>query len=237
MDEVARLTPSLAGVTYERLEGYKTLQWPVHADGTDTPLCYVDKFAFPDGKARFFPLEYVPPSEEVSYQYDLHLNNGRLLEHFEQGSMTYRSPGIKEITPRTFVEVSPELAAERGITTGRHVQLTSPYGRLRVQVLVSDRVQGKQLYMPMNSIEEPVNLLTSSHTDRATHTPAFKETSVHMTLLPEQGENPLPRENFRYGTRTPQPGLEIERKWALPSYHVPGTSPSDKLVQIETKKV
>jgi formate dehydrogenase major subunit len=235
--EVARLTPSLAGVTYERLEGYKTLQWPVHADGTDTPLCYVDKFPFPDGKARFFPLEYVPPSEEVSDQYDLHLNNGRLLEHFEQGSMTYRSPGIREITPRTFLEVSPELAAERGITSGRHVQLTSPYGRVRVQVLVSDRVQGKQLYMPMNTIEEPVNLLTSSHTDRATHTPAFKETSVHMTVLPEQGENPLPRQNFRYGTRTPQPGIEIERKWALPGYHVPGTSPSDKLVQIETKKV
>jgi formate dehydrogenase major subunit len=91
--------------------------------------------------------------------------------------------------------------------------------------------------MPMNSIEEPVNLLTSSHTDRATHTPAFKETSVHMTLLPEQGENPLPRRNFRYGTRTPQPGLEIERKWAQPGYRVPGTSSGDKLVQIETTKV
>lgn len=237
MVEVARLTPSLAGVTYERLEGYKTLQWPVHEDGTDTPLCYVDKFPFPDGKARFFPLEYVPPCEEVNEEYDLHLNNGRLLEHFEQGSMTYRSPGIKEMTPRTFVEVSPELAAERGITNGRHVQLTSPYGRLRVQVLVSERVQGKQLYMPMNSIEEPVNLLTSSHTDRATHTPAFKETSVHMTLLPEQGENPLPRKNFRYGTRTPQTGLEIERKWALPGYRLPGTSSGDKLIQIETTKV
>jgi formate dehydrogenase major subunit len=237
MVEVARLTPSLAGVTYERLEGYKTLQWPVHADGTDTPLCYVDKFPFPDGKARFFPLEYVPPSEEVSEQYDLHLNNGRLLEHFEQGSMTYRSPGIREITPRTFVEVSPELAAERGITSGRHVQLTSPYGRVRVQVLVSDRVQGKQLYMPMNSTEEPVNKLTSSHVDRATHTPAFKETSVQMTLLPEQGENPLPRQNFRYGTRTPQTGVEIERKWAQYGYRMPGTSAGDKLVEIKTTTV
>jgi formate dehydrogenase major subunit len=237
MDEVARLTPSMAGVTYERLEGYKSLQWPVHPDGTDTPLCYVDKFPFPDGKARFYPLEYVPPSEEVSETYDLHLNNGRLLEHFEQGSMTYRSPGIRAITPRNFVEVSPELAAERGITSGRHVQLTSPYGRVRVQVLVSDRVRGKQLYMPMNSIEEPVNLLTSSHTDRATHTPAFKETSVHMTLLPEQGENPLPRQNFRFGTRTPQAGVEIERKWAQTGYRMPGTSPDDKLVQIKSLQV
>jgi formate dehydrogenase major subunit len=237
MDEVARLTPSLAGVTYERLEGYKSLQWPVGPDGSDTPLCYTDKFPFPDGKARFYPLVYVPPSEEVTATYDLHLNNGRLLEHFEQGSMTYRSAGIKEITPRTFVEVSPELAAERGITSGRHVQLTSPYGRVRVQVLVTDRVEGKQLYMPMNSIEEPINLLTSSHTDRATHTPAFKETSVSMTVLPEQGDNPLPRRNFRYGTRTPQTGVEVERKWARADYRLPGTSSADKLVQIKSTTV
>ena len=164
--------------------------------------------------------------------YDLHLNNGRLLEHFEQGSMTYRTAGIKEITPNNWVEVSPELAAERGMTTGRYVQVTSPHGKVRVQVLVSDRVRGKQLYMPLNSVEEPVNRLTSSFTDRTTHTPAFKETAVSMTVLPEQGENPLPRRNFRYGKRTPQTGVEIERKWARADYHVPGTQPGDKLVQI-----
>ncbi|MEO8735299.1 MAG: molybdopterin-dependent oxidoreductase, partial [Edaphobacter sp.] len=237
MDEVARLTPLMEGVSYARLEGYKSLQWPVHADGTDSPLLFADKFPFSDGKAKLHPLEYVAPSEEVNATYDLHLNNGRLLEHFEQGSMTYRSPGIREITPRTFLEVSPELAAERGITSGRYVQLASPYGTLRVQVLVTDRVQGKQLYMPMNSIEEPVNRLTSSHTDRATHTPAFKETSVSMTLLPEQGESPLPRKNFRYGTRTPQSGVEVERKWANPNYRVPGNTAADKLIQIKSTTV
>ena len=151
--------------------------------------------------------------------------------------MTRRTAGIHEITPNNFVEVSPELAAERGITSGRHVQLTSPYGRVRVQVLVSDRVQGKQLYMSLNSVEEPVNKLTSSHTDRQTHTPAFKETSVSMTVLPEQGDNPLPRRNFRYGTRTPQTGVEIERKWARADYHVPGSKPADKLVQIASTHV
>jgi len=237
MDEVARLTPLFAGVNYQRLEGYKSLQWPVHADGTDTPLLFKDKFPFPDGKAKFHPIEYLPPSEELSATYDLHLNNGRLLEHFEQGSMTYRSQGIRDITPRTFVEVSPELATERGLTSGRHVQLTSPYGQLRVQVLVTDRVQGKQLYMPMNSTKEPVNKLTGSHTDRATHTPAFKETSVQMTVLPEQGENPLPRQNFRYGKRNPLPGVEVERKWARADYYLPGTRPDDKLVQIKSTTV
>jgi formate dehydrogenase major subunit len=237
MDEVARVTPLFAGVSYDRLEGYNSQQWPVHADGTDSPLLFIEGFPFPDKKARFFPVEYVPPSEETSDVYDLHLNNGRLLEHFEQGSMTYRTAGIKAMTPSIFVEVSPELAAERGITSGRHVQIKSPHGQVKLQVVVSDRVQGKQLYMPLNSVEDPVNKLTSSHTDRATHTPAYKETAVSMTVLPEQGESPLPRANFRNGTRTPQSGVEVERKWARADYHLPGSQAADKLVQITSTSV
>src|SRR6201994_334643 len=95
MDEVARLTPLFAGVNYERLEGFKSLQWPVHADGTDSPVLFTEKFPFPDKKPRFFPVDFTAPSEEISPVYDLHLNNGRLLEHFEQGSMTFRTAGIK----------------------------------------------------------------------------------------------------------------------------------------------
>ena len=234
MDEVARLTPLFAGVNYERLEGYKSLQWPVAADGTDTPLLFTDRFPFPDGKAKFHPIEYMPPSEEANATFDLHLNNGRLLEHFEQGAMTYEAPGIKAMTPTTFVEVSPELAAERGLTDGRYVQLRSPYGRLKVQVLVTERVQGKQLYMPMNSTLEPVNKVTGNHMDRATNTPAYKEISVEMTILPEQGENPLPRGNFRNGQRTPRTGVEIERKWERADYALPGTRAADELVQIKS---
>jgi formate dehydrogenase major subunit len=250
MDEIASLTPLFAGVTYERLEGFKSLQWPVAKDGTDTPLLFTQGFNFPDGKARFFPTTYLAPSEEKNELYDLHLNNGRLLEHFEQGSMTRRTPGIHAMTPDNFVEVSPELAQERGITTGCYVQLQSAYGVVRVQALVTDRVHGKQLYMSLNSVDEPVNKLTSSHTDRATHTPAFKETAVRMTLIADQekehvaGErlgkkrrHPLGPGNFRFGTRTPQNGPEIERKWARPDYHLPGTKPEDKLVQIASTHV
>jgi formate dehydrogenase major subunit len=58
-----------------------------------------------------------------------------------------------------------------------------------------------------------------------------------MTVLPEQGDDPLPRNNFRYGNRTPQNGLEIERKWAREDYHLPGTRDGDKLVQIASTKV
>ncbi len=237
MDEVASLTPLMAGVSYQRLEGYRSLQWPVAKDGTDSPLLFKEKFPFDDGKARFYPVEWIEPSEQPTAEFDLHLNNGRLLEHFEQGSMTYRTEGIKRMTPRTFVEVSHELAAERGVKDGSYVQLRSPYGQVKVQVLVTDRVHGKELYMPLNSVLEPVNKMTSSHLDRATHTPAFKELSVQMVVLNEEGANPLPRENFRWGHRTPQPGVEVEKKWQRADYSLPGTKRQDELVQIKTTTV
>ena len=234
MKEAASLTPLFAGVKYERLEGYNSLQWPVAEDGSDQPLLFTEKFPFPDGKAKFYPLEWQPPCEVADSQYDLHLNNGRLLEHFEQGSMTYRSHGISKMTPTNFIEVSPELAVERGLQTGDLVQLISPQGKVKVRVEVTDRVHGKQLYMPMNSTEEPVNKLTSSQVDRATHTPAFKEVSVQMVKLDGPRKPPLPWDNFRFGHPTPQNGVEVERKWQRSDYTLPGTVAADKLVQIQT---
>ena len=229
--EMAQLTPLMAGVRYDRLEGYNTLQWPVAADGSDQPLLYTKEFNLPGGKARLVPLEWSEPSDQQDAEYDLHLNNGRLLEHFHEGNMTYRTEGIRAKTPCTFVEVSPELAQERGLTSGSWVELTSRYGALRAQTLVTDRVKGKELYMPMNSVEEPVNRLTSSHTDKATHTPAYKETSVRMHILQVASESPLPRGNSRFGHPTPQQGVEVERKWKRADYRKPGSG----LVQIQSR--
>jgi formate dehydrogenase major subunit len=221
----------MAGVTYERLEGYKTLQWPVAEDGSDQPLLYTKQFKFPDGKANFYAVPWTEPSDQEDAEFDLHLNNGRLLEHFHEGNMTYRTEGIRDKTPCTFIEVSPQLAAERGIESGSWLQLTSRYGKVKAQAVVTTRVQGNELYMPMNSTEEPVNRLTSSHTDKATHTPAYKETSVQMKVLSQSGANPLPHNNSRFGHPTPQRGVEVERKWKRADYREPGHD----LVQIRTQ--
>jgi formate dehydrogenase major subunit len=221
MEEIASLTPMFAGVNYERLEGYKSLQWPVAADGTDEPLLYTKKFAFPDGKARLYPVSWIGPVDQPDLEYDLHLNNGRLLEHFHEGNLTYRTEGIRQKTPDVFVEVSPELAEERGIQSGTWLQLISRYGKVRVRAVVTDRVSGHELYMPMNSLDSPVNRLTGSHTDPVTNTPAYKESSVRLMVL-EHGENPLPRINWRFGHPTPQQGVEVERKWKRSDYRMPG---------------
>lgn len=84
MDEAASLAPLFAGVTYDRLEGYDSLQWPVAKDGTDEPLLFVDGFPFEDGKARLYPLDF-ELLYDTTEEYDLHVNNGRLLEHFHEG--------------------------------------------------------------------------------------------------------------------------------------------------------
>jgi len=228
--EIAPLTPIMEGVTYERLEGYKSLQWPVAPDGSDQPLLYTERFNTPDGKAKFFPLTWSEPADQPDSAYDLHLNNGRLLEHFHEGNLTYRTEGIREKVPCTFVEVSPELAENRGIQDGTLVELASRYGKVRVQAVVTDRVKDNELYMPMNSIDEPVNLLTSSHTDKDTSTPAYKEASVKLEVIHPTGPPPLPHSNSRYGHPTPQRGVEVERKWKRSDYRLPGG-----LVQIQTK--
>lgn len=223
MAEAAALTPLFAGVSYERLEGFGSLQWPVAPDGTDSPLLYTQSFPFPGGKARLHPVRFAPPSEEADDAFELHVNNGRLLEHFHEGNLTGRSGGISSMTPSVFVEVSPELAAERGFSDGALLRLRSRRGAVEVRAVVTDRVRGQEVYLPMNarSSEQAVNVLTSSHTDTATHTPAYKELAATLEVLEPSGPPPLPRRNFRYGTRTPQVGVRVEEKWRRADYRLP----------------
>jgi formate dehydrogenase major subunit len=233
MHEIASCTPLFAGVTYERLQGYGSLQWPVSADGQDQPLLYTKAFPFPDGKAKLHPLQWLGTKERQDEEYNLHVNNGRLLEHFHEGNMTYRVPGIREEIPSHFVEISAELASELGVTSGRWVRLRSPYGQLKTQVLITERVTGRELYVPLNSITQRVNDLTGSATDKDSDTPAYKEVSVNLEVLSETGMTPLPITNHRYGQPTPQSGVEVYRKWNRSDYRLPGSRDGGKLVQIE----
>ncbi|WP_282171938.1 formate dehydrogenase subunit alpha [Cytobacillus firmus] len=231
MAEAAKLMPLYAGVSYDRLEGYNSLQWPVAEDGTDTPLLYTDGFPFPDGKARLFPVDWTP-ALEFPAEYDIHVNNGRLLEHFHEGNMTYKSKGISSKTPEVFLEVSPELAKERGLKDGTLVRLTSPYGNVKVKCHITDRVKGREVYLPMNDRgDAAINLLTSSYADKDTDTPAYKETKVKLEILREEGSNPLPRINHRYGNPQPQIGVNVQKKWARKDYIFPG-----ELVKKERKQ-
>lgn len=164
-------------------------------------------------------MEYIPPIQ-FGNEFDLLLNNGRLLEHFHEGNLTNKSKGLLYKLPEVFVEVSPELAAERGISEGSLVRLISPYGAIKLRATVTSRVQGNELYVPMHSVshENAVNLLTGSAGDVNTHTPAYKQTQVRMEVLKSGEGSPLPSFNPRNAKRVPQMGVEVFRKWKREDY-------------------
>jgi formate dehydrogenase major subunit len=221
MQECASISPMFAGVTYERLEGWKSLSWPVAADGTYTPLLYTDGFHTEDGKANLFPMEWKEPEEATDAEYDLSLDNGRILEQFQGANQTGRSQGIWDQAPHGFVEVSPELAAERGIKEGTWVRITSRRGSIDFPALITDRVAGKTLFMPIHFGKPGVNALTGEHNDPVVQTPAYKETAVKLEVLDKRTEPPLPSTNYRFGRRTPNQGVAVAVKWMQEDYRLP----------------
>ncbi|MEO4053131.1 formate dehydrogenase subunit alpha [Solibacillus sp. CAU 1738] len=217
-DEMASLSPIFSQANYDVLEGWGSFCWG-SLDGKHTPLLYEDGFNFPDKKARFALHDWVQPVEYEA-QYDCLVNNGRMLEHFHEGNLTNKSKGIQSKVPEIFVEVSPELAKERGIEDGALLRLVSPYGALKLNALITDRVQGNELFLPMNSVnkESAINFLTGPAVDINTSTPAYKQTKVRVEVLKTKGKSPLPRTNPRNKKRYPQNGVEVQRKWNRPGY-------------------
>ena len=104
---MASLSPLFSQADYSVMEGWDSFLWG-SLDGSSTPLLYEDGFNFPDKKARFALSDWVEPVE-FPIEFDLHINNGRLLEHFHEGNLTNKSDGIQSKVPEIFVEVSPEL--------------------------------------------------------------------------------------------------------------------------------
>ncbi|MBT2574314.1 formate dehydrogenase subunit alpha [Bacillus sp. ISL-51] len=216
--EMASLSPLFGKASYDVLEGWSSFLWGSFT-GESTPLLYENGFNFPDKKARFALSDWVEPAV-FPEEYDLHINNGRMLEHFHEGNMTNKSKGIQSKVPDVFVEVSPELAAERGICDGTLIRLVSPFGAVKLNALVTDRVRANELYLPMNSTDKDsaINFLTGPAYDSRTHTPAYKQTKVRMEVLGSCDTPPLPKTNPRNKKRHPQNGVEAERKWNRPGY-------------------
>ncbi|HEX7369685.1 MAG TPA: formate dehydrogenase subunit alpha [Rhodanobacteraceae bacterium] len=218
MDECAGIAKVFAGVNYERLEGFKSLVWPVKQDGTDTPLLYTDKFHMPGGKAVLYPLKWQPPKETPDAEFDLHVNNGRLLEQFQSMNQTGKGWRVNSEVPCWFIEIGRDLAAERGIEDGAWLRVISRRGAVKVRALVTDRVHGNELYLPIHHEKPAMNKLTGDDHDPDVNTPAYKELAVRIEKLGETGASPLPRNNYRYGNPTPRKGVGVEQKWARKDY-------------------
>ncbi|GAA5482881.1 formate dehydrogenase subunit alpha [Haloferula sargassicola] len=221
MDEVASLTPEFAGVSYERLEGYGSLCWPVAEDGRDSPLLYQDGFHTADGRATFHPVDFSEPLHQRDETFTLHLNNGRVLEHFHEGNMTKQSPGLLSKVTAAYLDMAAADARSHGLEEGDFVRVTSPFGEVNTQVVITGEVREGELYLPICSTHERVNYLTSSDTDPVVDTPVYKEMSVKLHKLGRKGRSPMSHGNPRFGKPTPQVGVKVEKKWHRSDYIEP----------------
>ena len=161
--------PLFAGVTYERLEGYKSLQWPVARRRHRHAALLRRQVPLPRRQGQASTASSTSRRRKrAATAYDLHLNNGRLLEHFEQGShdLPHR-PASARSRPTTSSRSRPSSPPNAASPAGATSSSPRPTAACACRSLVTDRVQGKQLYMPLNSVEEPVNKLTSSATRTA----------------------------------------------------------------------
>jgi formate dehydrogenase major subunit len=161
MREIARVTPSWAGVTYERLEG-AGLQYPV-TDDTHPGTAFLFDKAFPtaDGRAKFVAVEYTDPVELPDDEYPFVMNTGRQLYHWHTGTMTRRASGLDAREPTAIVEIHPDDAKNLGVREGELVRLTSRRNSMVSAARISKRVAPGQVFVPFHFREAAANLLTN----------------------------------------------------------------------------
>src|SRR6266516_6813055 len=161
MREIARVTPSWRGVTYQRLEG-AGLQYPVPTDDSSgTSFLFDDRFPTADGKGTFVPVEYAPPVELPDEAYPFVMNTGRQLYHWHTGTMTRRASGLDQREPTPIVEIHPDDARALALEDGDLVRLTSRRNTMVSSCRISERVARGQVFVPFHFREAAANLLTN----------------------------------------------------------------------------
>ncbi|MBC8413087.1 formate dehydrogenase subunit alpha [bacterium] len=180
MDEIASLVPIYGGISYDRLEN-ETLQWPCPTkDHPGTTTMYTDIFARPGGLAKFMVLDHKGPGEVASKDFPLTLVTGRIREHYNNGSMTRRVPGIMELVPEELVEINPADAKKLNISNGDMVNISSVRGKIKARAKVTNRSQAGNVFMTFHFEDALTNILTSEHKDPITGTPEYKACAVKI---------------------------------------------------------
>ena len=183
MDEVARLTPSFAGVSFARLDEAGSLQWPVNAEFPDgAPVMHIDKFA--SGKGKFVVTDYVPTDEKTGPRYPLLLTTGRILSHYNVGAQTRRTDNVVW-HPEDLLEMHPTDAENRGLKSGDWTRLASRTGETTLRVTVTDRVAPGVVYTTFHHPATQANVVTTEFSDWATNCPEYKVTAVQV--MPSNG--------------------------------------------------
>ena len=184
-DEMARLTPFLAGLSHARLDREGGIQWPCPTpDHPGTRYLYAE--SFPTGRARFIPaLQTAEAAELPDRDFPFVLNTGRLLYHWHGGTLTRRVQGLLELAPRLEVAIHPSDARRLGVDTGARIRVASRRGELTGHACVTEAVRPGAVFVPFVKLEESAaNFLTNSAFDPSSKIPEYKVCAVRVERIP-----------------------------------------------------
>ena len=186
MDEIAALTPTFTGVSFDKIDRLGSIQWPCNAEAPDgTPTMHIDHFV--RGKGKFFVTEYVPTSERSTSRFPLLLTTGRILSQYNVGAQTRRTlNNVWHDEDR--LEIHPYDAETRGIVSGDWVGVASRAGETVLRAVVTDRVQPGVVYTTFHFPESGANVITTENSDWATNCPEYKVTAVQAVKVTQPSE-------------------------------------------------
>ncbi|MDD1754870.1 MAG: molybdopterin-dependent oxidoreductase, partial [Methanothrix sp.] len=173
LQEINRLVPQYGGMTLERISKIGGLRWPcpdVNHPGTD--ILHTQKFSTPDGKARMATVTNTPPGEQVSAEYPILLTTGRIVLHYNGGSMTMRSISLEERESELYIEINPEDAARLKLADGDMVVVTTRRGEAEARARVTEKVKPGVAFMPFHW--HGTNIITSDALDPVSKIPEYK---------------------------------------------------------------
>ena len=183
MEEIVRLTPSYAGISYERLAS-GGLQWPCPTpEHPGTRFLHGERFATPSGKGRFLPLQYRPSAEVPDDEYPLILTTDRSLFHFHTATMTRKVKGLEALNPRELLRINPQDADRFGVTDGESVRVASRRGEVTVRVKLTEVCPPGVVSTTFHFAESPINVLTNPALDPVAKIPETKVTAVRIEKL------------------------------------------------------
>jgi formate dehydrogenase major subunit/formate dehydrogenase alpha subunit len=177
--EITQVTPSYAGITYDRIEE-GGIHWPCPSvDHPGTPILHGQQFS--RGKGLFHAIDWISPAEIIDDEFPLFLTTGRLLYQYHTGTMTMKTDGLNERAPESYVEISPKDAAIYDLRTGDRVIIASRRGNINVMVKVSPMAVDGTVFIPFHYAKAAANMLTNASLDPVSGIPEFKVCAVKLS--------------------------------------------------------
>lgn len=176
-----------SGITYRRIAAEDGVFWPCPEGEAGTPRLFLDRFATPDGRARFVPVSHRPAAEEPDERFPLHLTTGRVLAQYQSGAQTRRVRQLAEAAPGPFVQLHPRLADRIGVADGDPVAVTSRRGRAVAPARVSRDIRPDTVFMPFHwPGEGRANTVTNPALDPTSRMPEFKVCAVRVEAASQE---------------------------------------------------